>query len=188
MEQEIWKPISEFEDLYEVSNYGNVRAKDRYVNTATGIRHYKSRMLIQEKTRDGHYRVALCNAGYKKRILVHRLVASAFIPNPNNYPVINHIDGNPANNYVSNLEWTTIQENVLHAYKLGLLDITKTKEANSIPIVMYAVGTNKVLQNFPSMVECHRETGYALSTISYHCKYKATPRDLPVYFRYQEKE
>ena len=172
--QEIWKPIIGFENEYKISNYG--------------LRHYKERVLKPEVTTDGHYRVVLSNAGYKKRYFVHRLVALTFIPNPNNYPVINHIDGNPANNKVSNLEWTTVQENTLHAYRIGLNDIEKTKEANSIEIIMYDAKMHNVIKTFPSMIECERQTGYAKSTISYHCKNLTIPRKLPVYFRYKEKE
>ncbi len=186
--QEIWKPVKDFEGLYEVSNLGNVRAKDRIIDTATGPRHYKAKNLVPEITNDGHYRVALCNAGRKQRIFVHRIVALAFIPNPNNYPVINHLDGNPANNNVNNLEWTTVQENTLHAYRIGLNNIEKTKQANSKEIVMYDAITNTIIKEFPSMIECERQTGYAKATISYHCNNLTIPKKLPVYFRYKEKE
>lgn len=186
--KEIWKPVQGFEDNYEVSNLGTVRAKDRIIQTTTGFRHYKARELKPEITQDGHYRVVLSNAGHKKRVFVHRLVALAFIPNPQNYPVINHKDGNPANNTVDNLEWTTVQENVLHAYKLGLSNIEKTKEANSKPIIMYDIITHQPLQEFPSMIECERQTQYSKSTISYHCNNLAIPKKLSVYFRYKNKE
>ncbi len=186
--QEIWKPIKDFEDLYEVSNLGNVRAKDRIVNTKTGPRHYKSRTLLPEITADGHYRVVLSNAGHTQRIFIHRLVALAFIPNPNDYPVINHLDGNPANNNVNNLEWTTVQENTLHAYRLGLNNIEKTRQANSKKIAMYDAATGKIIKEFPSMIECERQTGYSKSTISYHCNNLIIPKKLSVYFRYKEKE
>ena len=107
--KEIWVNI--FDDFYAVSNLGNVRANERYVQTKTGIRHLKEKLLKPEVIHDGHLRVVLSNASYKKRFSVHRLVAKAFIPNPNNFPVINHKDENPANNCVENLEWCTAAYN-----------------------------------------------------------------------------
>lgn len=106
---EIW--VSIYNDLYSVSNLGNVKANSRDVETKTGIRHYKEKILKPEVPKDGHLRVTLSNAGKKKRVFVHGLVAEAFIPNPNNLPVINHKDENPANNTVENLEWCTISYN-----------------------------------------------------------------------------
>ena len=66
--------------------------------------------------KNGYYRVTLCANGQTKRFLLHRLVALIHLPNPNNHPLINHIDGNPANNHVSNLEWCTYSHNELHSY------------------------------------------------------------------------
>ena len=106
---EQWMPI--YNNLYSVSNLGNVKANERDVETKTGIRHYKEKILKPEITRDGHLRVVLCEAGKSKRVFVHRLVAEAFIPNPNNLPIVNHKDENPANNIVSNLEWCTVSYN-----------------------------------------------------------------------------
>lgn len=94
--------------MYAVSNLGRVRANDRLVMTNTGIRHYKERILKHDVHHiDGHHRVAICINGKAKKYLVHRLVAEAFLENPNNYPVINHKDENPNNNRADNLEWCT---------------------------------------------------------------------------------
>ena len=103
--------VSIYNNLYSVSNLGNVKANERNAKTKTGIIHYKEKILKPEITQDGHLRVVLCEAGKKKRVFVHRLVAEAFIPNPNNLPVINHKDENPLNNIVSNLEWCTVSYN-----------------------------------------------------------------------------
>lgn len=71
-------------------------------------------------SREGYYRASLWKKGRGKNVSVHRLVALAFIPNPHNYPMINHIDGNKLNNNVSNLEWCTASMNGKHAFKMGL--------------------------------------------------------------------
>ena len=85
------------------------------------IKNDKNRMLKPYLSKRGYYRVKLYDLnGYAKMFQVHRLVAQAFIPNPNNLPEVNHIDGNKQNNSVENLEWCTSEENQKHAEKLGL--------------------------------------------------------------------
>ena len=115
---EIWKEIEGYEGLYEVSNTGKVRSLDRYT---TGNRHrlLKGKELSQRENELGYKFVQLCKDGIPKHARVHRLVAQAFIQNPEKKPYINHIDANPKNNNVDNLEWCTQQENIQHAYKMG---------------------------------------------------------------------
>jgi hypothetical protein len=104
MNKEIWQPIFEYNN-YVISNFGNVK------NVIT------NKLLKFDYGKFGHCRVCLCNKNGKKRFLVHRLVAKHFIPNPNKYNIVNHLDCNPLNNKVTNLEWTTVSGNVIHAYK-----------------------------------------------------------------------
>ena len=102
---EIWKDVKGYEGLYQVSNLGNVRSLNyrRY----GGVRN-----LTPKCNNYGRLWVDLWKNGRNKMFLIHRLVASAFIPNPNNYPQINHIDENPQNNVAENLEWCTAKYNV----------------------------------------------------------------------------
>lgn len=85
----------------------------------------RNKYLKPNKTKRGYFRISL---GRKLRIFVHRMVAETYIPNPNNYPYINHIDGNGLNNHVSNLEWCTQTRNVQHAYDIGLRESIKGKD------------------------------------------------------------
>ena len=113
---EIWADIEGYEGLYQVSNLGRVKSLVGY----NGHRHVKREKMLnpyKHKASKNYYRsvVKLTKEGHKKDMKVHRLVAKSFLPNPENKPNINHIDGNPLNNDVSNLEWCTQKENVHHA-------------------------------------------------------------------------
>lgn len=111
--KEIWRPIKGYEGKYEVSNKGRVRSLTRYC-MHFGYRKalIRGRLLIGHKDTSGYIMVGLHNKGTIKNLLVHRLVAQAFIPNPHKYPIINHKDENKANNHVKNLEWCTQKYNV----------------------------------------------------------------------------
>ena len=110
---EIRKPIKGFEGLYEVDTNGNI-----YSLLQTSSR--RKRILKQYQNEQGYLKVNLYDYnGHCKKQYVHRIVASAFIPNPENKPNVNHIDVNVKNNNVSNLEWCTQSENIKHAVKLG---------------------------------------------------------------------
>lgn len=117
--QEIWKDIKNYEGIYQVSNLGRVRSLTRKVKTFNGFRTTKGQLLKPLKTNRNYFRVDLKQNQQNKYVFIHRLVAETFIPNPNNYPVINHIDGNTSNNAVSNLEWCTQSHNIKEAYRVG---------------------------------------------------------------------
>jgi hypothetical protein len=122
IQEEIWRPVTGYEDLYEVSNLGRVRSLDREVRVISpqGLEMTcvkKSRVLRTRQSPNGYVRVGLYDGVTpckQKFYSLHRLVAHAFVPNPSGYPVVNHIDHNKANNAASNLEWTTDLENVRH--------------------------------------------------------------------------
>ena len=113
--EEIWKDIEGYEGYYQVSNLGNVRRLERLVNHWRKNGHLRpqpARVLKQCRGNSRQrYGVILCKEGKTKRFPVHRLVAMAFIPNPNNYPCINHKDENAYNNCVDNLEWCSYKYN-----------------------------------------------------------------------------
>lgn len=123
---EIWKDIKGYENLYEISNHGRIRThKNKTTWTERhGTRHWKQRYLKDKMPNGRDYRVSLWKDGKVKDWLVHRLVALVFIPNDDlTKDCINHIDGNPKNNHVENLEWCTREENNKHAFQNGLMHI-----------------------------------------------------------------
>lgn len=120
MENEEWKDIPNYDGLYKVSNLGNIKS----FNTKTN--HKEPINLKQTMDRkNGYLTVSLCKDKVQKIYRVHRLVAEAFIPNPNNYPIINHKDGRKQNNNVNNLEWCTYQQNIIHSWENGFSYISE---------------------------------------------------------------
>ncbi|NFG01740.1 hypothetical protein FCV36_05215 [Clostridium sporogenes] len=110
--QEIWKDIKGYEGLYQVSNLGKVKSLITTQSRRIGI--------LKSYNHSGYRRINLYKNGKGKKYYIHRLVAKAFISNVNNYPEVNHIDGNKQNNRVENLEWCTSSQNQIHAFKIGL--------------------------------------------------------------------
>lgn len=123
MAQEIWRDVAGFEGLYQVSNQGRVRSLDHIVNRGGGTLHIKGRVL-QPKVAAPYLGVILSKNGKAHPKRVHRLVAIAFVPNPNNLPVVDHIDGNKTNNAASNLRWCTHEQNTGYASSMGMLGAT----------------------------------------------------------------
>lgn len=120
---EKWKAIEGYEGAYEVSNFGNVRSVDRDIVYSNGrVVSYKGNTKKQTVDKYGYAYVGLYSNQKHKQGMTHRLVAKAFIPNIDNKPQVNHIDGNKTNNNVENLEWVTPHENYIHAVKNGLSD------------------------------------------------------------------
>lgn len=165
--EEIWKDVPGYEGRYMVSNFGRIKS----IKVWNGNKYLKKydncdRVLIPCDGRNGYFYVSLCG----RKHTVHRLVANAFIQNPQNKTQVNHIDGNKKNNRVENLEWCTNRENALHARKHGLLVGRDASAAakNSKRISQYDLSGN-FIRTWPSATVAGRETGIDSSTISKCC-------------------
>jgi hypothetical protein len=129
--EEIWKEVKGHEGVYEVSNLGLVRSLPRTEKSNVGERVRNGKVLSSRNTK-GYKSVVLCKDGRQTFVYVHRLVAQIFIPNPENKPEVNHIDGDKTNNEVENLEWCTKSENQKHSYANGLKQINGELHPRSI--------------------------------------------------------
>lgn len=153
---EIWNDVVGYEGIYEVSSYGRVRTKKGKTTFTKkhGVRHWKQRVLKDKTPKGRDSRVCLYKNGKGKDYLVHRLVAEAFIPNPLNKPTVNHLDGDPKNNRVNNLEWATYKENNNHAFDnqlintgkpIKLIDINTQEEIEFRSLSMASKFTNRTI-------------------------------------------
>lgn len=182
---EIWKTIENFEGFYEVSNFGKVRSLDRVLNNgnkATG------QILKQKTDKDGYKRVGFCKNGERYHFIVHRLVATAFIPNTYNLPYINHKDGVRDNNHVDNLEWCDNSYNQWHRCHINNNPPNNDYKKQKV----VAIHENRYELSFDSVAECaiyfkvsrtciNRKINNKSSNPSYATK---IPQLKGVYFKY----
>jgi hypothetical protein len=125
---EYWVPIPEYENYYQISNHANIRSIKRSVPTKSGyLKPEKERTLTQRISNKGYLTVTLSRNGKSNSKHVHRLLAQAFIPNPENKATVNHLNGDKLDNRLENLEWATYSENALHAYRNGLYKSNERK-------------------------------------------------------------
>ena len=150
---EIWLPIAETDNAYEVSNHGRIK------NRSTG------KILIPRKTKIGYGRVCVVYSGKRRDVYIHRIVAQYFCNHPFGCDVVNHIDNNVSNNNSSNLEWVTQRTNVLYAMKQNRVK----NYPNAIPVICEKDG---IIQTFRSAHEGGEITGCDHSTIIKCCKGK----------------
>jgi hypothetical protein len=164
---EIWRDIEGYEGIYQVSNLGNVKSLERLSMQNHLL---KEKILKPRKITDGYLSVSLCKNNKVKQFSIHRLVATAFISNSSNKPYINHIDCDPSNNNVDNLEWVTQKENLQYASKLKRMNNDK-----KIPIIAINL-TTKEETYFNSQTEAAEQLNLSVGNINniLKGKYKKT--------------
>lgn len=170
--EEIWKDVEGYEGLYQVSNLGRIKSLPRWIEFSDGrVRFYQEKIKKDKKVSTGYRQVTLYRNCVNEYFYVHRLVAGAFIPNPNNLIDINHIDGNKTNNLVTNLEWCSRSENIKHAYDTGLR-IAHTGDAieKKSKAVLQFKEDGTFVAEYPSETEAAKKNMCKQSTISYYCR------------------
>lgn len=167
MEKEIWADIKGYEGYYQVSNLGNIRSLDRIITFKNGTKQFfKGKILKQKLDKHGYLRVTLSKNNHLCLKQVHRLVAIAFIPNPENKPTVNHKKGIKTDNRSTELEWATYQEQTQHAIKTGLINFETRVYVNSCeqaikktrkPIIQYDL-QGKFIAKYIGVNEAQRIT------------------------------
>ena len=192
-EQEIWKPVVGFEGYYEVSNLGRVRSLTRTIIRSDGkVRTFKGAILSGTKHNKGYRDVVLTRGGVSTRYLIHRLVALAFIPNPDNKPELDHVNTIRTDNRVENLRWATRKENcgneITHKRVLDRVNssavkakklATKAKNGSRLaPKRVYQFTIDGVfVAEYSNCHEAARETGISFASISTVARQGKHPRN-----------
>lgn len=164
---EVWKDIEGYEGIYQISNQGRVKCLPKdVVSTKYGhVRHYPERIAKVYSRPKGYLYVELSKDGKAKKVSIHRLVAEHFIPNVEDKPQVNHIDGNKVNNKVDNLEWVTASENIKHAHNNSL----RGEFHKGIAVEQYTM-SGEFVRRFKSINKASKITGIDYSTIKKNCE------------------
>ena len=180
MKDEIWKPIKDYEGLYEISNLGRVKSLN-YSRTG------KEQILKPQKRKNGYLGVILCYKNTQKQVNIHRLVAEAFIPNPENKPYVDHINTDKLDNRACNLRWVTQKENLNNLLTKDKMNSRKQSEETKkklseshknsdktirIKVVQLNKDTNELIKIWNSATEAEREGGFANNNINRCCRGK----------------
>ena len=163
---EIWKDVPGYVGLYQISNYGRVKSVFR--NEICGnMNRKRNEKILKPSLRKRYYFVSLSKNGIKYNAVIHRLVAAAFIPNPDNKPCIDHIDGDRTNNHADNLRWVTAKEN---SNNYNAPNTYKGKKINKggKAVLQYDLEGN-FIKEWVTTMEIQRQLNYHRSNISNCC-------------------
>ena len=175
LKTEIWKPVKGYEECYEVSSLGNVRSLDRYVMCGKQYCLFKGKPIKAFLDSKGYLMVDLCKNGQGKLHLVHRLVAEAFIFNPNNLPCIDHINTIRTDNRVENLRWCSYKENSNNPLTIEHIISRKNKP-------VYYIDKQGKKISFKSISEAARKIGRSQAALSIALKENRPIHGIQLYF------
>lgn len=176
---EIWKDIKGYENLYQVSNMGRVKSLERIIIRCDNkTQTIKEKILKTRIGNNGYYTIILSKKGEIKKIDIHRLIAIAFIPNPDNKPCIDHINGDRTDNRIENLRWVTQKENINNPISISkmkknhhLKNTFGAEHPLSKPILQFTLD-GKLVRKWDSAVDIKKELGFNNCHISSCCNGK----------------
>ena len=162
---EEWRPIKDFEGLYEVSNMGRIRSIERSVTYSSGRTiHWKGKILSQKQSNNGYLKVGLFKDGKGYNLYTHRIVATMFVDNPDSKKYVDHINCERKDNRSANLKWCTVSENINNP-----ITIKRMMDAGNKTSILQISKDGVVIKEFESINEASRETGICRTSISSTC-------------------
>lgn len=165
LKDEEWNEVEGFEGIYDISNCGRIRVRDRLISCDKWEFIRKGRIMKPTPSGRDYLAVNLTNGLIKKRDYVHIMVAKAFVQNPDNKPQVNHKDGDKSNNHYTNLEWATSQENINHAFENNLnKHVQKNDKHRSKPVLQLSPNM-EIIKRFPSISQVNRDLGFRVPNI-----------------------
>lgn len=182
--KEVWKDIPGYEGYYQASTFGRVKSIGRISIRNNGksehsVYHIKERLKKIQKQTQGYSQVVLYKDGMQKTIRLNTLIAKMFVPNPENKPFVNHIDGDKSNNRADNLEWVTAKENISHAYRTGLL-VHYTKA------ILQIDDNGCLVKEYSSLKEAAESVCGSKGNICEACKGEKRKRAYGYYWKYKD--
>lgn len=180
---EIWKYLDgKYSNYYQISNIGNIRSLDRYVNGRYG-KQLKKGILMKPYISNWGYKCIRLHTPIRKHVSLHVLIAKAFIPNPHGLLVVDHVDGNKLNNNINNLEWVTQSENMNRSVKLGLSHSGKS-HVQSKPVLQFDIN-GKFINEFDNAAKASIDTGTCKASIYKVC---TNTRNIANNFKWEYKK
>lgn len=159
MNGEAWKDIVGYEGYFQISNMGRVKSLRRYFNNNGGFTLVEEKIRKQAMDKKGYLRTELSVSGKGVTKKVHRLVADAFILNPNNLPQVNHIDEAKSNNKYTNLEWVNNKDNINHGTAIQRSSISRINHPLKSKAVLQYSLNGEFIKEYPSIAEASRQNG-----------------------------
>ncbi len=172
---ELWKDVVNYEDIYQISNLGNIKSIERIIKPPFKSSYIKPGKSINKQKGYHYLQVTLCKNGTQKTYLIHRLVAISFLSNSHNYPCVNHLNGNKQDNRIENLAWCSYSQNEQHSYSVlgkkikgSALGKFGKDNPKSKPLIQYDLFMN-FIKKWDCAAGVERETGILNQNISKCC-------------------